>query len=245
MEGIELLKKYPNLRKMGKAGFIKNWTFDNLRDGFMYFFELNGHYPSAYEIDRFPYLPTSRSIQRSFGGLESLRTQLGYDSHLGKGKYRSVISSRVNQRGREVELELQRVLNDHFGKMFVHAEHYSNDKNKSRLDFFIYSPDGNFGVDVFYPDTFYTFVANINIKEKKYRFSKEKIYLVVSNTSIEQAEIDRFVRDKKNPLMANIFILTMAKFLNIARLQSKYIAVPSTAESGREIIFTKGDIDIK
>lgn len=54
----------------------KRWTDDELLAGFQNYYESYGHYPSAHEIDAYDYLPSSRSIQRSYGGLPKLRKRL-------------------------------------------------------------------------------------------------------------------------------------------------------------------------
>ena len=222
----ELLKKYPDLRKVGMKGPYSQWSFVNLRDGFKYFFDLYGHYPNALEVDHFSYLPSARSIQRSFGGLESLRKQLGLlDTHFGKGKYRSAIASRVNPRGRKAERDLEKLLKNHFGEMFVHTEYFASDENKCRLDFFIYSPDGNFGVDIFYPDSLYTCVHNINVKQRNYKLCKERIFLVVANSLINQQELDALSSAKKNQLDEKILIVTLENFLDSIKSKMKYSAV--------------------
>ena len=55
---------------------IEFWTV-NRKEGFERFVQENGRLPSAVEIDAIDYLPSSRLIQRKFGGLERLRGALG------------------------------------------------------------------------------------------------------------------------------------------------------------------------
>ncbi|MCA9342635.1 hypothetical protein KC950_01320 [Candidatus Saccharibacteria bacterium] len=63
--------------KARKAGLGQNsWTKDELRAGFEKFKNINGRYPTSHEIDSFPYLPSARSIQRTFGGLVEIRQQV-------------------------------------------------------------------------------------------------------------------------------------------------------------------------
>ena len=144
------------------------WTIEKVKEGFNRFYTEHGRLPTSPEIDKIDYLPSSRQIQRKFGGLENLRAQLGYaDTHFGKGKYRSAIATRVNSRGRIAEIELENVLRKKFGEVFVHTEKIFDD-SKNRVDFFIYSPDGNFGIDIFYTDTMLDLQKNINIKIDKY-----------------------------------------------------------------------------
>ncbi len=91
----------------------KSWTIKNIKEGFERFRNERGRLPKALEIDRLNYLPSSHLIQKTFGGLEKLRTQLGYqDSHFGKGAFRSQIANRVNSRGRNAELALEKILRE-------------------------------------------------------------------------------------------------------------------------------------
>jgi hypothetical protein len=48
------------------------YSIEELRNGFEHFYQENGHYPTAPEIDRCKYLPSARQIQRNFGGLPKL-----------------------------------------------------------------------------------------------------------------------------------------------------------------------------
>ena len=70
----------------------EHWTLEKIREGFERFRVEHGRLPIAPEIDKLDYLPSSRQIQRKFGGLEKLRADLGYeDTHFGRGTYRSEI----------------------------------------------------------------------------------------------------------------------------------------------------------
>ena len=79
-----------NLRKQTNYKQSK-WTIKQIKAGLELYKELNGNYPSSHEIDTFEYLPSSRSIQRSLGGLEKVREALGFDlslTNLTKGTIR-------------------------------------------------------------------------------------------------------------------------------------------------------------
>lgn len=222
---IELQKKYPNLRKATLE--IRYWSLESVKDGLQYFCDLNGRHPTALEIDAFDFLPSSRSMQRSFGGLVNLRKKLGLvDTHFGKEKHRSQISLRVGPRGRQMEIEIEKVLTDKFGEVFVHSEKFFNN-TKSRLDFYIYCPNGNFGVDIFFPDNMATLKRNINIKERKYQNITFELYLVVANDLIEQSQLDQYVHTKKHILPAMTKIMTREEFIKAISIKSLYTN-PST-----------------
>lgn len=192
-------KGYPNLIEAGADK--RRWTMDNLKDGFQYFVDTYGHYPTAPEIDRFEYLPSSRSLQRSFGGLENVRKRLGLaDTHLGKGAFRSELARRTGIRGREVELEIEKLLIEKFGEIFVHTEKGFGD-SKRRIDFFVYSPSGNFGIDVFHTNSFRDLQKNVNLKIDKYiDFAFELYFLVIGD--FEQSRLDAYALEKAKPLSA-------------------------------------------
>jgi hypothetical protein len=187
------------------------WTKESIKEGFDRFIVHTHRLPKATEIDSVPYLPSSRYIQIRFGGLEQLRQELGYtDTHFGKGVHRSVIAKTVNLRGRTSEIELERYLREKFGEVFVHTERVYGD-GKLRVDFYVYTPEGNFAIDVFYPNTMKTLQSNVNIKQIKYKEFKEPLYLVVANKDLTQEVLDGFTSIKKLQLPQNISLVTISK----------------------------------
>src|SRR3989338_1557654 len=110
------LSLYPNLKiKLGEGeNFInrkqyQGWTKNNILDGLRKFYDDNKRYPTAIEIDAYDYLPTSRSIQRSFGGLIKLRTELGLkDVNFAAGEHRSQSARLIAKRGSSAEREMEK-----------------------------------------------------------------------------------------------------------------------------------------
>lgn len=191
------------------------WTIEKIHIGFQNFLSKNGRLPRAEEIDILSDLPSSRLIQKRFGGLESLRKQLGYDdTHFGKGRYRGAIAHKVNHRGRAEEISLQTHLSDHFGEVFVHTEKLLID-SKIRVDFYVYSPDGNFAADVFYSDSLRTLQSNVNIKVPKYVHHPTTVYLVSANESLSQEVLDLYSQSKKNPLPSHILLVSLERFTQL------------------------------
>lgn len=198
------------------------WTTEKIKQGFEDFMLKNGRLPRAHEIDTLENLPSSRLIQRKFGGLESLRKELGFeDSHFGKGKFRSIIANDVNGRGRKSELDLEDYLVEHFGEVFVHSEKMLED-SKVRVDFYVYNPDDNFAVDIFYADTMRTLQSNVNIKVKKYTRHTTKIYLVSANTSITQDNLDRYSSSKIIPLPSTVILISLENFIKYIEKVNSY-----------------------
>ncbi|MDO8552203.1 MAG: hypothetical protein Q7S01_01585 [bacterium] len=201
---------------------MKIWTVDKIKEGFERFKNEHGRLPRALEIDQLEYLPSSRNIQKRFGGLARLRKQLGYsDVHFGKGSFRSEIASRVKDRGRKTELALEKVLRDRFGEVFVHTEKFF-ESSKNRVDFYVYSPDGNFGIDVFYTDTMRYLKSNINIKMGKYRNFPIELFLVTANESLRQDDIDRYAITKLKPLPKTTRIVTMDTLFTLLKARKAY-----------------------
>src|SRR3989344_6458555 len=198
------------------------WTIEKIKEGFERFKTEHGRLPIAPEIDKLDYLPSSRQIQRRFGGLEKLRGLLGYeDTHFGKGAFRSKIATHTNIRGRDTELALEKILREKFGEVFVHTERIFDD-SKNRVDFFVYSPDGNFGIDVFYTETMRDLQKNINLKIDKYQKFPIRLYLVVANPLFTQEELDKYTQDKRKSLPKNTFILTLEHLLSEIKNKKVY-----------------------
>lgn len=198
------------------------WNINKIKLGFERFLRENGRLPIAPEIDKLDYLPSSRQIQRRFGGLEKLRSQLGYlDTNFSRGTYRMNIAKRSNKKGREVELELEMILRKKFHEVFVHTERIF-DNSKNRVDFYIYSPDGIFGIDIFYTDTMQDLQKNINIKIDRYQNFSHQLYLVVANPIFKQQDLDSYSENKKKTLPKNTKILTLKSLLYIVESKATY-----------------------
>ncbi len=225
--------EYPNLKKRIQAnrisdfikGDYKPWSMENIADGFKKFYEDNTRYPTAEEIDKYQYLPTSRQIQRTYGGLISLREKLGLKIHnFGAGQSRTTISKEINQRASLQERLIEAELVAHFGEHFVHVERLVK-KGKIRLDFFIYARDQSFGIDVFYPKDLSSLKKIINIKQNKYEGLKFDIYLVNLNDTSEllnTAALQRISLRKDKQLTTNLLLMNKLSFLNLIKLISPF-----------------------
>ena len=198
------------------------WSMENIKEGFERFMAEKGRLPTASEIDRLDYLPSSRQVQRRFGGLEKLRGILGYgETHFGKGEYRSLIATKANKQGRDAELLMEKILKDKFHEVFVHTEKIFDD-SKNRVDFYIYCPDGNFGIDVFQTQTMRTFQSNVNSKIDKYTNFPNELYFVVDNDDIRQFEIDTYLSYKTKKVSANTHIVAMKTMIELIEKKSCY-----------------------
>jgi hypothetical protein len=187
---------------------MTNWNLSKIKEGFELFIAEHGRLPKSFEVDKVPYLPSSRWLQMEFGGLERIRMKLGYtDTHFGKGEHRSNIATSTNVRGRDAEISLEKALQVKFGEIAVHTEKIY--AGKLRVDFYIYTQSGQFGIDVFHTETIRTLQSNVNIKLRKYTKFLLPLFFVSANPGIKQTDIDLFVKNRKQPLPANIKVVTL------------------------------------
>ncbi|HSW37476.1 MAG TPA: hypothetical protein VLG37_03875 [Candidatus Saccharimonadales bacterium] len=169
------------------------WTVERLKIAFDRYISEQGRLPTAPEVDRTDYLPSSRQIQRRFGGLKALRELLGYeDTDFGSGVSRSNIATRGNLRAKEAERELEQELSDLFGEPYVHAEKYYG-PGRNRADFIVYTENKIFGIDVFTTETTHDLQKNVALKIDKYMdFPKSvSLYFVVVSKSLSEGDVIR------------------------------------------------------
>lgn len=210
--------------------FPTKWTKEKIQEGFDKFFTENGRYPTALEIDAYGFLPSSRQIQRAFGGLVKLRQDLGLEiTNFGIGNERSKIATIVNHRGRNLEKKVEQVLIEHFGEHFVHIEkplnkYYigganSDQNNKFRADFFVYAKNYQFCIDVFYASNWYNFVNIMNIKKPNYTGLKIDVYLVNMNDGLQLTgeRIATYKKKRLTQLEPNIRIMNQDIFINFIK----------------------------
>lgn len=193
------------------------WTLEKIKKGFESFYKKFSRYPTATEIDNWPELPTSRQIQRKFGGLPTLREKLKlhgpYD--FTKGEYSSKRASMISKRSNLQEKVVYTYLVDKFGEPFVHREYLFNSDRRTRTDFYVFCDNNErFSVDVFYPNSIRNLTNCLNIKLKGYKeleISYPIIFLVMNNL-IRQEEIEQLAGKRKNKLNLNQFIMTFTQF---------------------------------
>lgn len=174
------------------------YTYKYIKDGFEKFFNINGFYPTALEIDKFSYLPTSRSIQRTWGGLENLRNILGLKiTNYTKGETRSIKAGEIWERGMNIEDKIEKLLQGIFGEVFVHSQKRFNN---ARVDFYVYSKDIIFAIDVFYFENKHHLLGVINEKQKRYINLPHSIIFLGINDNFSQKQIDLIIKNKKNKL---------------------------------------------
>jgi len=200
------------------------YSIEEIKYGFEKFLKENGHYPTSPEIDLCIYLPSSKQMQRNFGGVTKVREKIGLlDTNLGVGKFRTIIAYEANKKGFDSERKLEKILVSHFGEPFVHIEKPISTLNKRRFDFFIYAKKSNFGVDVYYSSTKKDNQKNINIKINNYINTTEQIYFVLANDSIPQFILDEIMETKMKLLPRNIKLVTVGNFIQLVKQMEPYV----------------------
>ena len=220
-----ILRKY-------KIPMNPKWSFGKIMEGFEAFYQKNGHYPTATEIDYFPGLPSARQIQRIYGGVKAFRKLINLDiTDYGRGDSRSSIASSVGKRGFKGEIEIEKLLIKRFGEICVHPEKRLS--NRQRIDFFIYANAMSFGIDVFYSIYKGDIQTNINNKMVTYKDIPFDLYFVCLNEGVSQELLDLLVKNKKNLLPKNMRVFSYNEFLKFIEtieplhLNTSYLSIDS------------------
>ncbi len=207
------------LRK-NKAGKQPKWTLAEISAGLEYFKELNGRYPSALEIDAFEYLPTSRSLQRTYeGGLVGIRTTLGFEeSQLDytKGALRSEKAKSTYKNAVDYEYDFYAFLISIIPEVQVH-EHKILRPGNVCCDFFIYtSGKSGFAIDIFYAQDLQSLRGVVTIKTKRYaNVNCKTFFVLVGNHEIPQEMIDSHIANKKDTFPGHLSVLTETNFKSV------------------------------
>ena len=190
------------------------WNLENIKIGLKKFYSEHKRYPTSTETDSVGYLPSSRQIQRRFGGLPALRKSLKLSGpeDFTKGEYSSLRAKTINTRSYKTEKVIYDYLVGKFGIEFVHREHFFTDDRRTRTDFFIHAKDGNFSIDVFFPKDKHSLIGCINSKMRTYDNNSMIQYPVIflmMNPNITIEDIDKYVGNKKNKLNSNQHVMTL------------------------------------
>ncbi|MEO5499019.1 MAG: hypothetical protein ABIR46_00800, partial [Candidatus Saccharimonadales bacterium] len=168
------------------------WNLEVIKQGIDAYREEFGYFPTAFDFDKCSYLPSARQVQRSFGGLESLRTQLGYkELNYTKGALRRSRSIAGFTNGTLAEDELEKLLIEFFGEPYVHTQKRYYKDHKNRYDFFIYYQEGYLGVDIFTTSRIEYIGPNLRHKITKYRNVPQStpIIFVVASENLSSKDI--------------------------------------------------------
>jgi len=172
----------------------RTWDLVNIKSGIDNFIAEHGKMPTATDFANVNDLPSARQVQRMFGGVESLRKELGYkERNFTKGKLRKKIATDANIRGLNAEDAFEPILIKKFGEPYVHVQKRYYKGSKNRYDFFVYAKKRAFGVDIFTTSRS-AYIAN-NIRHKVIRYKnapKElNIYFVLMGSEYNSKEVTR------------------------------------------------------
>ena len=204
-----------NLRR-ASSGNQQPWTDDELLSGFRKYFEVYKRYPTALEIDAFEFLPTSRSIQRSYGGLVAIRKKLKIGDVIDytKGAYRSKKASVAYKRAQDYEKLFYEYLISKVPEVRVH-EHKIIRPGNVACDFFVYTGDTRgIAIDLFYTDEVRSISSIVNTKIKTYKNAiRYPIYFVLMcDNRVDQKKVDAITLNRKILLPDNITVTTEQHF---------------------------------
>lgn len=194
----------------------KKWDLEKIKEGFEKFQQLNNRYPAAYDVDDCDFLPSSRQIQRAFGGLVNLRKTLNLSvENYTKGAEGTRKAIKINMEGKRCELYVFELLKTRFDERFIHIEKPLDHAYKNRYDFYIYSKPNNFAIDVFSTDDARCLVNIMNIKAKKYakiKNNNEILYFVCFDNGLDWNKVQNWLSNKKELFPENWKVLSIASF---------------------------------
>lgn len=192
------------------------WTKEKIASALVLYVKQNGKLPTSPEMDKSPFLPSSRQVQRKFGGVVNLRKDLGYvDVDFGKGNFRSAIAKSTGMRGIEAERFLYISLSNLFGELYVHTERFYG-SGKKRVDFMVFTKSGNFAVDIFTTETIQNLQKNINIKVDTYKDFPEStvLYFAVQSNTLSVKDIENAQKYMtKIKQLSQLRVITISKLL--------------------------------
>lgn len=187
---------------------------EEIKEKIKYFEIQNGRLPSSTDFDLCEYLPSSKTMQRKYGGLKSF----GIDFR--SGNERSEKAKKSMDISNILEDNLFLFLIEKFGRKNVHRESPYGDRGRIRSDFTIFydiKNESKFVIDIFYPNDASSLTGIINIKLKKFNFSElfHTVYFVNMNKNIN------VLPTKKNPLPKNVEVISEKQLKEY--INSKYI----------------------
>ena len=216
-----------NKLRLQKFGKQKPWKIEEVEAGLKHFFEEHQRYPTSTEIDKCAYLPSAKSIQRSFGGLVLTRKNLNLEKNCDfrTGEYSSQRCITINKRNNIIEKNVYDFLINHYGRPFVHREYLFMDDRRTRADFFVYDSKNGFCVDVFYSNDKRNLLGCLNDKLNKYNHTYMKQYPVIflqMNLDIDQSILDNIVKNKKRKLSEGQYLMGWDTFIKFCRTRKHF-----------------------
>lgn len=181
-----------------------------IKEEFENFYKQTGRYPTTQDIDQSKTIPSSRTLQRRFGGATKVRELLNIPIiDYRKGSTRSKKAKYCLERGLTTEGKVLDILLTRFPLQTIHQQARYGDNNRS--DFLVYNKTQDFYIDVFYTENILNFNNILNIKFLKYESIKDKpVYFIVEG--LKDEEIQEKMKNKKRYIRENFIFITLDNF---------------------------------
>lgn len=197
-------KNKPNTRNV--------WNLENIKESVEKYKAMYQKYPSTLDFDKVDFLPSSRLIQRNYGGIVKLKQLLHLDDihDFTKGEYRSKVASTMYKNAVDLEESFYNYLTSRMPEINIH-EHKILRPGHICCDFFVYtSANSGFAIDIFYAGDLFNLSRIITNKAKRYSTlgTLPVFFVLVGNVEINQDHVDIMVNNKKDKLLPNIKVCT-------------------------------------
>ena len=164
--------------------------------------------PTAIDFDNTDYLPSARTIQRTYGGLRQFRLLNGMKTiDFTKGKMRAKKAAKSNSDSLKDETKLFIELLKKYGEEKVSSPVRIYADSGHTADFRIKKDGISYIVDVFKPNSSRSFKGCVNIKNRKYLQKKQSFYTVPVKFLFVCVNEDVMV-----PLKNEIPVLSLSEF---------------------------------
>lgn len=194
------------------------WNLENIREGMERYKILYSKYPSTLDFDMVDFLPSSRLIQRNYGGIVKLKQLLNLDDihDFTRGEYRSKVASNMYKNAVNQEERFYNYLISKIPEIHIH-EHKILRPGHVCCDFFVYtSSSSGFAIDIFYASDLFNLSRIITNKAKRYSTlgTLPIFFVLVDNSEISQEQVNIMVANKRDKLLQNIAVCTDEFFKN-------------------------------
>lgn len=204
---IENYNDYLNVRAMSYTSDEE--VLNIIKTEFENFLKQTGRYPTTQEIDAGKNMPSSRSMQRRFGGVQKVREMLGMEiTNYTKGESRAAKAKICNERSVTTEDKTLQILLNVFPIQTIHQQAKYSLKLNNRCDFLVYNKTSDFYIDVFYTENILNLNSILNIKLLKYETIKDKpVYFIVDG--LNKKDIIIKLENKVKYLPDNFKVITL------------------------------------
>jgi hypothetical protein len=189
----------------------RTWTKERVLQALRIYVDTHGRYPSAHEIDDHPHFPSSKHIQRQFGGLVALRKELGILPHndLTKSTPNQERLGATKHRYDEAHGRLGAILATALAKGTAEADTTLTDDHRTKMEFRVMHATGVTLVTMVAPKDSRTLIGCLRSKERtctQIGLSGNHIIIVAANTSRE--ELSTIMKRRTRKLAKHIRIMS-------------------------------------